>query len=74
MLMGSARRIRSEPDLALMLRGQNYVATSVIGESDKRTVEMCIGSLRKRLDDAPASPRWIETVHGLGYRLTAVQP
>ncbi|MBN9172101.1 MAG: winged helix-turn-helix domain-containing protein, partial [Microbacterium sp.] len=26
---------------------------------------------RRKLGESPASPRWIETVRGVGYRLTA---
>lgn len=33
-----------------------------------RVVDVRISALRKALGDDPASPRWIETVHGVGYR------
>ncbi|WP_331280041.1 winged helix-turn-helix domain-containing protein [Arthrobacter sp. UNC362MFTsu5.1] len=29
-----------------------------------------MGNLRKRLGDSPRSPRWVQTVRGVGYRLT----
>ena len=35
-----------------------------------RTVDMHIAKLRKKIEDAPASPRYIVTVHGLGYKFT----
>jgi two-component system alkaline phosphatase synthesis response regulator PhoP len=35
-----------------------------------RTVDMHIAKLRKKLEDNPADPRWIVTVHRLGYKFT----
>jgi len=35
---------------------------------DTRVVDVHIASLRKKLDDDPAHPRYIETVRGVGYR------
>jgi DNA-binding response OmpR family regulator len=34
-----------------------------------RTVDNHIASLRAKLEPEPESPRWIQTVHGVGYRL-----
>ena len=34
-----------------------------------RTVDNHIASLRSKLEKNPERPRWIETVHGVGYRL-----
>jgi DNA-binding response OmpR family regulator len=34
-----------------------------------RTVDNHIASLRAKLESDPANPRWIRTVHGVGYRL-----
>jgi DNA-binding response OmpR family regulator len=34
-----------------------------------RTVDNHIVSLRSKLEPDPAQPRWIKTVHGVGYRL-----
>ena len=33
-----------------------------------RTVDVHIAWLRQKLEDDPKQPRWIVTVHGLGYR------
>jgi DNA-binding response OmpR family regulator len=38
-----------------------------------RTVDMHIASLRRKLEKRPEEPRWIKTVHGLGYRLAEAQ-
>ncbi len=37
-----------------------------------RTVDNHIASLRAKLEPDPARPRWIKTVHGVGYRLEGV--
>ncbi len=34
-----------------------------------RTVDNHIASLRAKIEPDPANPRWIKTVHGVGYRL-----
>ena len=34
-----------------------------------RTVDTHIGSLRRKIERNPDEPRWIKTVHGVGYRL-----
>jgi DNA-binding response OmpR family regulator len=35
-----------------------------------RTVDMHIAKLRKKVEDNPADPRWLVTVHRLGYKFT----
>jgi DNA-binding response OmpR family regulator len=35
-----------------------------------RTVDMHVAKLRKKIEDSPAEPRFIVTVHGLGYKFT----
>ena len=34
-----------------------------------RTVDTHIGSLRSKIEKNPDAPRWLKTVHGVGYRL-----
>lgn len=70
-LMESKRRVRSKADLALVLRGESYVTTYFVGDADKRAIEAHMTNLRRKLGDEPANPRYIETVRGVGYRLTA---
>ncbi len=36
-----------------------------------RTVDMHVAKLRKKLEDVPAEPRFIVTVHRVGYKFTA---
>ena len=70
-LMSSGRRVRSKPELALALRNEEYLASDYVSDADKRAVEVHLANLRRKLGESPASPRWIETVRGVGYRLTA---
>ncbi len=35
---------------------------------ESRTLDQHIAKLRKKVESAPASPKWIETVRGVGYR------
>ncbi|MHC2997851.1 response regulator transcription factor [Microbacterium sp. HJ5] len=70
-LLESKRRVRSKADLALVLRGESYVTSYFVGDADKRAVEAHMTNLRRKLGDSPTSPRYIETVRGVGYRLTA---
>ncbi|MGW9114148.1 response regulator [Microbacterium sp. NPDC055683] len=70
-LMESKRRVRSKADLTLVLRGESYVTSYFVGEADKRAIEAHMTNLRRKLGDSPVSPRYIETVRGVGYRLTS---
>lgn len=70
-LLESKRRVRSKADLTLVLRGDSYVTSSFVGDADKRAVEAHMTNLRRKLGESAASPRYIETVRGVGYRLTS---
>ena len=39
-----------------------------------RTVDNHVASLRAKIEPDPESPRWIKTVHGVGYRLDIAKP
>ncbi|GAB2885529.1 hypothetical protein GCM10027026_41480 [Myroides odoratimimus subsp. xuanwuensis] len=68
-LLSTGRRVRSKADLVLTMRGQNYVTAYFVNEADKRAVEVHIANLRRKIGDDAATPRFIETVRGVGYRL-----
>ncbi len=71
-LLESDRRVRDKADLALVLRG-TAGAPGYVGEPDKRAVEAHMANLRRKLGDNPNDPRYIETVRGVGYRLTGAE-
>jgi DNA-binding response OmpR family regulator len=73
-LMTSTRRVRTKADLVLLLRGESYVTSHFVSDADKRAIEVHMANLRKKLSENPTTPRWIETVRGVGYRLTAADP
>nr|WP_292813923.1 response regulator transcription factor [Microbacterium sp.] len=71
-LLSAGRRVVSKNDLALMLRGDRYVGGSdYVSEHDARAIEVHVANLRRKLGESAAQPRWIETIRGVGYRLTA---
>lgn len=71
LLLTTRRRVRSKADLALALRGESYVTSYYVSEADKRAVEVHLANLRRKLGESATNPRLIETVRGVGYRLTA---
>ena len=72
-LLESQRRVRSKNDLALLLHGEAYASSYPVNEADRRAVEVHMGNLRRKLGDSSATPRWLETVRGVGYRLAAAE-
>lgn len=68
-LLSTGRRVRSKADLVLTMRGQQYVTSYFVNEADKRSVEVHIANLRRKVGDDAGTPKYIETVRGVGYRL-----
>lgn len=70
-LIDAGRRVVSKQELAILLRGDRGTGSDYVSDHDARTIEVHIANLRRKLGESPAQPRWIETVRGVGYRLTA---
>ena len=70
-LLAHGRRVRGKSELALMLRGESFTGAEYVSDSDARAIEVHVANLRRKLAETPAAPRWIETVRGVGYRLTS---
>ncbi len=70
-VMSSGRRVHSKPELALAVRTDERVLSDDVSDAERRAVEVQLASLRRKLGENAAQPRWIETVRGAGYRLTA---
>jgi DNA-binding response OmpR family regulator len=73
-LLQSGRRVRTKADLAILLRNENYVTSNFVSDADKRGIEVHMGNLRKKIGENSLTPRWIETVRGVGYRMTGPDP
>ena len=73
-LMQSGRRVRTKADLAILLRNEQYVTNNFVSDADKRGIEVHMGNLRKKIGENSVTPRWIETVRGVGYRMTGPDP
>ncbi len=71
-IMSGQRRVVSKDTLALELRG-DAARGGYVSDSDRRAVEVHMANLRRKLNDPVASPRYIETVRGVGYRLAETQ-
>jgi len=69
-LLQSGRRVRTKADLAILLRNESYVTSNFVSDADKRGIEVHMGNLRKKIGENSVTPRWIETVRGVGYRMT----
>ena len=72
-VLESGRRVRSKADLVLALRGQGHVTSYYVNEADKRSVEVHVANLRRKIGDNATTPTYVETVRGVGYRLAPAQ-
>ncbi|MBT2514392.1 response regulator transcription factor [Arthrobacter sp. ISL-30] len=68
-LLRAKGAVRTKADLVRAARGEFYDQDSYISEADERAVETHIGNLRRKLREDPNSPRFLQTVRGVGYRL-----
>ncbi|MDQ0031405.1 response regulator transcription factor [Arthrobacter bambusae] len=69
-LLRAKGEVRTRADLVRAARGDYYDDDAYISEADERAVETHIGNLRRKLREDPQSPRFLQTVRGVGYRLT----
>jgi len=60
-LMSSTGRVYSRLDLLDIIQGVRY-------EGYERTIDTHIKNLRSKIEKSPRSPKYIETVYGVGYR------
>jgi DNA-binding response OmpR family regulator len=72
-LLRAGRRVLSRTDLVLVARGSRQDPAPVT-DVDLRTIETHIANLRRKLGDESTYPRYVETVRGVGYRLTEAEP
>ena len=60
-LMSSPGRVYSRLDLLDIIQGIRY-------EGYERTIDTHVKNLRSKIEKTPRSPKYIETVYGVGYR------
>ncbi len=53
------------------MRGEQHREDAYVSDADERAGEVHMGNIRRKLRDDPESPRWLQTVRGVGYRLAA---
>lgn len=68
-LLRGGGAVCTRADLVRAVRGEFYDEDTYISEADERAVEVHVGNLRRKLHENPHSPRWLQTVRGVGYRL-----
>ncbi len=61
-LVESPGRVRTREQLLLAAADRDF-------EAFDRSIDVHVSALRKKLGDDPKSPRWIETIRGIGYRM-----
>ncbi len=66
----AGRRIVGKEDLVLHLHGDRGYG-GYVSEHDTRAIEVHVANIRRKLGESAISPTWIETIRGIGYRLTA---
>lgn len=67
-LLRSGRVVRSKSELSRIIRGDDADSGTFVSESDIRTVEVHVGNMRRKLGEDSRTPRWIQTIRGVGYR------
>lgn len=73
-LLKGGGAVCTRADLVKAVRGEFYDEDTYISEADERAVEVHIGNLRRKLKEDQLSPRWLQTVRGVGYRLAPARP
>ena len=63
-LARSAGRVKTREQLLLEVAERDF-------EVFDRSIDVHISSLRRKLNDDPKDPRYIETIRGVGYRFRA---
>jgi DNA-binding response OmpR family regulator len=64
----NGRRVVTKNTLAKAIRVDHY-ESDYVSESERRSVEVHLANVRRKIGDDSGKPRWIETVRGVGYRL-----
>ncbi|MGO1583311.1 MAG: response regulator [Actinomycetaceae bacterium] len=69
-IVGAGRRVVEKDRLVRVLWGERDDFAATVMDADRRSVEVHMANLRRKLGDGASAPRFVETVRGVGYRLT----
>lgn len=69
-LMENGRNVLTKAQLVRQLRRERADSRSFVSAGEERSLGAQVASLRQRLGDDSRQPRWLETVRGVGYRMT----
>ncbi|WP_127573465.1 response regulator transcription factor [Georgenia faecalis] len=72
-LLVARGRVLSKADLVRELWAESYDTGLDTTEADRRAIEVHVANLRRKLREDAVSPRFIQTVRGVGYRLAAAR-
>jgi DNA-binding response OmpR family regulator len=67
LLAGNPGRVFSREELIARALGHDF-------EGFDRTIDVHVKNLRQKIETDPRAPRYIHTVHGVGYRFSAAEP
>ncbi|TFC75783.1 response regulator transcription factor [Cryobacterium sp. TMS1-20-1] len=70
-LIQHGNRVHSKAELILELRGESYVTSGRVTDSDRRSLEVDVANVRRKIGRTSSGAERIETVRGVGYRLAA---
>ncbi|GAC1599906.1 MAG: response regulator transcription factor [Pseudarthrobacter sp.] len=72
-LMRRGGAVCARADLVTIIRSELDGKDAPTSKTDERSVEVHVGNLRRKLREDPQTPRWLQTVRGIGYRLAPDQ-
>ncbi|MDJ0350642.1 response regulator transcription factor [Cryobacterium sp. PH29-G1] len=62
-------RVHTKHELVLQVRSDNFATSGLVTDSDRRSLEVHVANLRKKIGRSADGADRIETVRGVGYRL-----
>ena len=67
-LVNPTGRVATKDEISRLLRHSSEDASASVTTAESRRLDVHMVNLRRKLGDHSTSPRWIETVRGVGYR------
>jgi len=62
-------RVHTKHELVLQVRSDNFATSGLVTDSDRRSLEVHVANVRKKIGRSAGGADRIETVRGVGYRL-----